>query len=156
MTAIGHGPAGPEVTALVLPQPLRRKIETEARKAGAEECCGLLVGHVAGARGVVTASVASPNRAADPRTSFEIDPALLLESQRHLRAAGQVVLGHYHSHPRGPADPSAADAERAWVPGHVWLIAAPDRSREKWTFTAHLALEEKGRVSLRPLEILET
>jgi len=84
------------------------------------EICGLLVGR--GAR--VERLVPARNVAADPARSFEIDPATLLAVHREVRAQGQQVLGHWHSHPNGLAQPSARDAARALDNGQVWLILA--------------------------------
>lgn len=153
MSAVARGAAGPEVTRLLLPEPLKWQILTVAGRAAPKECCGLLTGRIEASRALVSACIESPNRAADPRTGFEIDPGLLLETQRRLRAMGECVLGHYHSHPRGPSGPSQTDRERAWVPGHIWLIATPVAGSEEARLSAHLAVKEKGGVILRPLRI---
>jgi len=41
------------------------------------------------------------------------------------------VIGHYHSHPGGAAEPSRTDAESITDPAMVWVIVAlegPDRA----------------------------
>lgn len=82
------------------------------------EICGLLLG-----RGDVVMEVRPcANVAADPQDSFEIDPAALIAAHRAARSGGPAPIGHYHSHPRGPAAPSARDAAMA-EPGSYWLIA---------------------------------
>jgi desampylase len=154
VSAIGRGAVGPDVTGLVLPGTLRRRIAAEAARAAPHECCGLLIGRVEGAMAVITDSITSPNRAADPLSGFEIDTALLLETQRTKRETGAAVLGHYHSHPEGPAEPSSTDRERAWMPGHIWLLVVPGSKGISDLFTAHLAAEEAGRIVLRPLELV--
>ncbi len=152
MNFLEKGPAGPEVTQLVLPDTVRLQIAAEARQALPEECCGLLLGRIDGERAVAAVCIASPNLAPDRRSGFEIDPALLLATRRGARKRGEVVLGHYHSHPRGSTAPSEMDRARAWTPGHVWLICAPGGS--ECTYSAHLAVEAKGGVALRPLLIM--
>jgi proteasome lid subunit RPN8/RPN11 len=71
--------------------------------------------------------VASPNVAADPESAFEVDPALLLRAHREAREGGHAILGWYHSHPDGVAEPSAVDAARAVEDGKLWLIVAGER-----------------------------
>ena len=84
------------------------------------EACGIVIGDTAAIIGAVPAA----NAAAQPTTSFEIDPATLLRVHRGMRAAGQTVVGWYHSHPNGIGEPSMRDAARAVENGKLWLIAA--------------------------------
>jgi desampylase len=95
----------------------------EAAAAHPRECCGLLQG----SPGRIDRAVAAPNVAADPLRGFEIDPAALLRTHRAARAAGAAILGNYHSHPNGRAEPSARDAARAVEDGQLWLIVAAGR-----------------------------
>lgn len=103
-------------------------IATAAASAFPEECCGLLVGESEGDDLVVARIVAAANVANQPHRCFEVDPATLLKAYRCARAEGQVVIGHYHSHPGGIAVPSAYDLARAFAEGEVWLIVPVDRT----------------------------
>jgi proteasome lid subunit RPN8/RPN11 len=85
-----------------------------------QEGCGLLLGR----EGRVEQLVAARNVARDPARSFEIDPATLLAAHRNARGAGRQVIGHWHSHPNGRAEPSTRDAARATDNGQIWLIIA--------------------------------
>lgn len=38
------------------------------------------------------------------------------------RDDGIDIIGHYHSHPDGPAAPSATDLSMAYEPKMIWLI----------------------------------
>lgn len=96
---------------------LAELLESAARSPG-REICGLLFGSPAQISGYQPAT----NVAADPARTFEIDPVQLLAAHRHARTAGPAVIGHYHSHPSGQAEPSATDAARADEPGALWLI----------------------------------
>lgn len=82
------------------------------------EVCGLLFGRGDG----IEDAVAEANVSAHPTDSFELDPAALFAAMRAERGGGRALLGHYHSHPRGPARPSARDAAAAGEPGRLWLI----------------------------------
>jgi proteasome lid subunit RPN8/RPN11 len=72
----------------------------------------------------VTQVAGSRNLAALARDRFEIDPALQFHWQRHLRGTAESVIGHYHSHPKGPAAPSATDIAEANDPALLWLITS--------------------------------
>ena len=92
----------------------------EARGAQPNECCGL----VTGKPGLVETVVPARNVSPHPATSFEIDPGMLMRTHRDVRDRQHQVLGHYHSHPNGSAQPSLRDAARATHNGQVWLIVA--------------------------------
>ena len=83
------------------------------------EVCGLLLGE----GDHIVAAVACANVAAEPGHRFEIDPAALIAAHRAARAGGPGVVGHYHSHPTGLAEPSPRDAADAAPDGSIWLIA---------------------------------
>jgi proteasome lid subunit RPN8/RPN11 len=86
------------------------------------EACGLLLG--AGAR--ITEARATRNVHPKPETHFEIDPQALIDAYRAARAGGAQVIGYFHSHPSGPAEPSATDRAMAAHDGRVWAILAGD------------------------------
>lgn len=87
------------------------------------EVCGLLLGDGA----CVLAIEPCRNVVADPACRFEIDPAALLAAHRQARGGGPAVIGCYHSHPGGRAEPSPRDAADAAPDGAIWLVAAGDR-----------------------------
>lgn len=129
MTNLFAGPSGPPPRAVVIPADVLAGIEAAARAAYPEECCGLLVGRSGPDTWTVARAVPSPNVAPPPRRDrFEIDPALLLRTQRALRGSGDIIAGHYHSHPNGMPRPSRDDASRAWQPNQIWLILAVSRA----------------------------
>jgi proteasome lid subunit RPN8/RPN11 len=84
------------------------------------EACGILLG--GGAR--ITEARAVANIHPAPATHFEIDPQALIDAHRAARAGGPAVIGYYHSHPHGPAAPSATDRASAAGDGGVWAIIA--------------------------------
>lgn len=109
---------------LILPETLRAQLLSEARAAFPEECCGLLEGWREGERLIVTALHPSRNLSPEPETAFEIDPALHFRLLRALRGSGRAVVGCYHSHPKGKAEPSARDRANGCEVGFVWVILA--------------------------------
>ncbi len=124
-----HNPAG----RLEVPSAVLAGLHAAARGAWPAECCGLLVGVRGEAGGTcrVHRAVASPNVAPDDgahgsHDRFEIEPVVLLATQRAARAEGLAVIGHYHSHPDAPAAPSPTDLAHAFYAEHVWLIVSVD------------------------------
>lgn len=97
-----------------------------ARRSGAEEACGLLLGSLSEEGGRIVEAVPATNVAEDRRRRFEVDPATLLKVHRGAREAGQALVGCYHSHPDGAARPSLRDAANAEQPGWIWLILGQD------------------------------
>ena len=88
-----------------------------------EEGCGLIIGRPLDAGWVVTEVVTSANVAENRDRTFEIDPGLRLRTQRQARARGDVILGHFHSHPFGEPVPSETDRKRAAdEPSLIWLV----------------------------------
>lgn len=113
---------------MLLPAALLRQVERDVRESYPEECCGLLIGFRDGTDWVRVTEVApSRNIAASRCDRFEIDPALRFALTRRLRGTTQIIVGHYHSHPDGPAHPSLHDAASAFEPELMWLIVAADR-----------------------------
>ena len=103
-------------------QQLRRAAEAHPE----QEVCGLLLGR----DDRVEAAQAAANVSAAPRSAFEIDPATLLQAHRRARMSGEHrILGYYHSHPSGDADPSPRDAAQAAPDGMLWLILAAGEAR---------------------------
>lgn len=88
------------------------------------ECCGLILGAQDG--DTVAAIALYPARnLADDADRFEIAPDDHFAALRTARQGGQAVIGCYHSHPNGVAQPSARDIAGGGENGFVWLIATP-------------------------------
>lgn len=56
----------------------------------------------------------SDNLSDDPIRSFTVAPETILQAGAMARARGLDVIGYYHSHPTGSAEPSRSDREHAW------------------------------------------
>ncbi|WP_404713584.1 M67 family metallopeptidase [Sphingomonas sp. MMS24-J13] len=100
-----------------IPQILIDHILAEAAASPDREVCGLLLGTDRRVQRIVPTG----NVAADPSRAFEIDPAALFAALRAERRGGAGVIGHYHSHPNGRAEPSPCDLAAA-EPGKIWII----------------------------------
>lgn len=100
-------------------------MRAHAAAAHPREACGILLGE----GGRITEARQARNVHPSPQTHFEIDPQALIDAHRAARAGGPQVIGYYHSHPRGPAIPSATDRASASGDGKVWAIIAGDDAR---------------------------
>jgi proteasome lid subunit RPN8/RPN11 len=96
----------------------------EAMAAPDREVCGLLFGTDEG----IDRAEPTENVADRPQDTFEIDPRALFIALRSERAGGPRLIGHYHSHPNGRAEPSARDLAAA-EPGKYWLIIGGGTAR---------------------------
>jgi proteasome lid subunit RPN8/RPN11 len=136
---------------IAIPRALVATICRGAERAYPEECCGLLVGRAGPGEALhVTRAVPSPNLAADRRRGFEVDAALYVTLRRGLSGGPERLLGLYHSHPDGPAEPSPRDAAEAWQEGWIWLIV-PVAGGRAATPSAHRLSAAGG--PFRPVEI---
>jgi desampylase len=102
----------------------------EAAARPAVEICGLLLGDERVERYVDTENVA-----ADAEHSFEIDPKSLFKCLKTERAGGERLIGYYHSHPNGRAEPSERDRQQARGDERLWVIVA-DGTVTAWRITA--------------------
>ncbi|MEE4339467.1 MAG: M67 family metallopeptidase [Erythrobacter sp.] len=89
-----------------------------ARAAHPNEACGILLG--AGER--IEAFSRTVNVHDRPARHFEIDPQALIDAHRAARSGGPQIVGYFHSHPEGPAEPSSTDRAQAASDGRVWAI----------------------------------
>ena len=104
--------------ALRVTRPVLDRLLAEAAEAAPRECCGILLGCGA----LIEDLRPAANVAADPLRTFEIDPQALIDAHRAARNDGPHILGYYHSHPRGLAEPSATDRAQSPGDGSVWAI----------------------------------
>lgn len=102
-----------------------------AEAAYPREACALLVGLEAEARWLVSEIVEGANVSTAPEQEFEFDPAVQIGLLRRLRESGskERLIGHFHSHPNGRAEPSTKDAAMANDPSLLWLISAVTEGR---------------------------
>jgi desampylase len=111
-----------------LPAALTDAIRAQARAARPYECCGLLEGMRGDGGFEVTALHPVRNLSPEP-AHFAMDPQDQFAAQRAARANGRGIIGCYHSHPGGLAQPSAADQAGAGEENFLWLIAGDEDLR---------------------------
>ncbi|MEL7729058.1 Mov34/MPN/PAD-1 family protein [Citromicrobium bathyomarinum] len=106
--------------AIRIDQTIIQAVFAHAANAHPHECCGLLLGEGS----AITHAHPTANIHPRPETHFEIDPAALIAAHKSEREGGPRILGYYHSHPKGRAEPSLTDRESAAHDGKVWAIVA--------------------------------
>jgi desampylase len=148
------------ITAVELPSAIQQQLREEALRAFPRECCGLIEGKTLtlsaipakagkgeGAR--VEALHPMLNIATQP-DRFEVDPAQHIALLRKLRGTEHAIIGCYHSHPNGRAEPSEHDRESAVEPDFLWLIIAVNSDPVE---LIELAAFVSGAQSFSPVEI---
>ncbi len=93
-----------------------------ARAAYPREACGILLGERLGEDARISEARETANVHPRAHSHFEIDPQALIDAHREERCGGSGVLGYFHSHPGGPAEPSATDRAMAAHDGRIWAI----------------------------------
>ena len=103
-------------------------VADHASEGAPAEVCGVLGGSRGQSsesdddaqRDRVTDVYRTENVAESPRTRYRIDPERQLAVLERIDAEGLDVVGFYHSHPTGPAEPSETDAARATWRGYAY------------------------------------
>lgn len=137
---------------LVLASHVYDGILAHAREASPQEACGLLAGS-RDEHAIATAMHRATNIAPNPERTYEIDAEEQYRLMGEIDAAGQSVVGFYHSHPAGPHGPSTTDHARATLDGYHYLIASlggPEPVLDAWRWTG--SRFERDPVAVRDLD----
>ncbi|HJQ25237.1 MAG TPA: M67 family metallopeptidase [Blastocatellia bacterium] len=125
---------------------VRAAMIDHAHTALPAECCGLLSGD----EGLITDCHPLRNVAARPETRYYATPEELFAAMRRIRDARQKLLGIYHSHPRTPAYPSAADVEMAFYPEAAYFIISLEAQVDVRAYRIEGARIESLQVVVEP------
>lgn len=130
ISRLAKGKSSPSTSSGQAEVEILREVHTAliaaARAAHPCEACGILLGEGGHIRAVRPTRNVHPA----PHTHFEIDPQALIDAHRAARApGGPQVIGYYHSHPHGLAEPSATDCASASGDGRIWAIIAGEDVR---------------------------
>jgi [CysO sulfur-carrier protein]-S-L-cysteine hydrolase len=103
--------------AITLSSHLLSAMIEHARRELPNECCGVLIGEQGVFERVIP--VTSIHPAPD---SYFMSPEEQVEIFTELGEEGGSLLGIYHSHPKGPSEPSSMDISLAFHPDAVYFI----------------------------------
>ncbi|MFP4625539.1 MAG: desampylase [Natronomonas sp.] len=135
---------------LELPDDVHLSILEHARERVPEEVVGVLSGSRRDDISRVRSVHRAENAADAPRSRYEIEPAAELAMLERIDRDGEDVVGFYHSHPRGPLEPSDIDVERAAWPGHSYVIVVPPDDLASWRWTGERFCRERLRTIESP------
>ena len=123
---------------LKVPKVLLERVHAESERAFPEEACGLFIGAIPDdfekPGRAIGADEARPLpngwESAERTRRYQIDPKLLIRTEKELEGTGKCVVGFYHSHPGVPAWPSPFDLERAWPCYSYWIVCVREGKAE--------------------------
>lgn len=96
-----------------------RDVLAHALDAVPDECCGILLGP---APRHATEVRPTKNVHESPRTRYRVDPEQLIATLDEADRRALVIVGFYHSHPRGAAAFSNEDRARGSWEGAAYLL----------------------------------
>ena len=134
-----------------LPESVADEVRRHGEQAYPAECCGALVGRIAGEVKEVVRLEPAVNRRTDDPHRYLIAPEDVRRLEGRLGSEGLEIVGYYHSHPDHPAVPSAFDADHAW-PWYSYVILRVDRGRGA-DLTSWVLDDELPRMHPESLEV---
>ena len=141
-----RNPQSEILKSLTLPRSIHDAITAHASEGKPNEICGLLRGR----NGVATDLLRANNVAPNPIIDYEVAPEALL-AVFDWEDAGDELVAIYHSHPAGPAHPSATDAYKAYHPDTVILICS-FQDEAKPLLRGFLLRELPGEIDLEAIQ----
>jgi [CysO sulfur-carrier protein]-S-L-cysteine hydrolase len=136
-----------ETLRLILSKPDYELILGHVRAEWPNEACGLL----AGEGGKVQRVYLVENSLHSPR-AYQMDPVEQVRVMLEIEAAGWELSGIFHSHPSGPAFPSATDVAQAYYPDSVYLILAADAQGEWHSRAFQIEADQVSEVAVQVVE----
>jgi len=129
-----------------------------ARESRPRECCGILLA-TEGRGGAVDMLLRAENaEKGNPHRRFALGHRAHIRAVR-MESLGTVrIAGYYHSHPQGPARPSAADAAASTSEADHLIIGLPEGEQEAtvWRWRGEREGEGEGDgFRPEPLEVIE-
>ena len=113
------------MTPLILPHALLNEMLIHVSGLWPEEACGLI-----GGRDRQAVRLYPVENVRHSPVAFEMEPLQQIKAMLAMEAEGLELIAIYHSHPNGPARPSATDVANAYYPDAVQLIISlADRAR---------------------------
>lgn len=108
----------------VLQEPAIAVMRAHASAEYPHECCGAIVGREEGETRVVKDAWPLSNASPEGQhRRFAISASDYRGVERRAVAEGLSLIGFYHSHPDGGAEPSAYDLARAWPNLDYFIIS---------------------------------
>lgn len=156
---------GVRPAAVHLPAELAATLRAAAQRAAPREFVALLAGDglaeeplaaegadtKPGQAAAVVRSCRELPNSADDDAHYEVTATAFAAAEAHARAEGQRFLGFVHSHPHGPARPSATDRAHWWR--HCLQLVLGRRERDADDFEVRAFWCERSDTFELPLRI---
>jgi len=107
----------PKREILYIPEGHWARMLSEVTRLAPEEACGLLAG-----QGNQVLTVMPIENILHSKVRYRMEPQAQLNAFNHIDERGWELLAIYHSHPNGPATPSATDIDKAYYPETIYVI----------------------------------
>ncbi len=114
---------------LILPKLVHDQMVAHCLTGLPEEACGLLGGDLE--TGEAVTCYPTRNLAASAKL-YTVDPKDHLRADRDAEAAGNSIIGVFHSHTHTEAYPSPTDVAQAPDPGLALCAGFPDGTSNRW------------------------
>ena len=108
---------------LIIPSELIQRMCTHVEGFIPEEACGILGGN----GDLVKCVIPVTNELHSP-IKFRMAPEEQFKAFLWLEQNALEMLGYYHSHPAGPANPSKTDLLQFYYPGVILVLLSPQNS----------------------------
>ncbi|MGH9567261.1 MAG: Mov34/MPN/PAD-1 family protein [Candidatus Angelobacter sp.] len=131
-------------------------IRWEAERSYPNECCGIILGILAGQGRVATLILTCENTRTDaPANRYAIDPPRVIAALKLARSRSETIIGFYHSHPDHPPKYSRTDLQEAHWFDCSYVITSVEQGRAKETRSyVLLGTEEKKTFAEERIEIV--
>ncbi len=121
-------------------------IRWEAERTYPHECCGIILGTVAGGHRVVTLTLTCDNASTDsPSNRYSINPERIIAALKLARSRSENIVGFYHSHPGHPPSYSETDLLEAHWFGCSYVITSVEQGHAAATRSYILVGSEKHK-----------
>ncbi|HEX7288529.1 MAG TPA: M67 family metallopeptidase [Candidatus Angelobacter sp.] len=127
-------------------------IRWEAERSYPHECCGIILGTVAGSHRAVTLTLTCDNASTNsPNNRYSINPERVIAALKLARSRAENIVGFYHSHPDHPPRYSETDLLEAHWFDCSYVITSVEHGRAAATRSYllvgtedHKGFEEEG------------
>jgi proteasome lid subunit RPN8/RPN11 len=116
---------------LAIPQRMADDLLALAERESPREVVGILAARLDDLERVTTMAPL-PNHSPTPTEAFFVEPWKQYQVEVELAAKGYKVVGYYHSHPKGGADPSGPDADRLKSDCVMVIISLAEQRMRAW------------------------
>lgn len=110
---------------IVIPSRILKDIIAQCNRERPNEACGILAGKIQQTNSVVTKNITRVypcvNELSSPK-QYKISAEEQYHAFSDIEDLSLNLIGFYHSHPRGPSEPSTIDKEQANYIGYTYLI----------------------------------